>query len=123
MLIKDIIASFRLTRQGTDVSDEQLVEWLSVCEGHLYDDILCHYDGYTEYVPFNINTANVMNKSLYADKPYADVYLYYLQGMVDYNNSDSARFMNSMTMYNTALQSFGDAINRKNQAKYVGIKV
>lgn len=123
MTVKDAINSLKATRPGADVTDAQLIEWLSDTEGYIYNEILSHYDGTGEYTPFNIDTANVMDTELTVEAPYSILYTYRLQAMVDYTNADTPRFTNSMYMYNSEYKSWMDNFNRQNTTKFVGVKV
>lgn len=123
MTVKDAINSLKATRPGADVTDAQLIEWLSDTEGYIFNEILSHYSGNTEYVPFNIDTDNVMDLELTVEAPYSALYTYRLQAMVDYTNADTQRFTNSMFMYNNEYKAWMDNYNRQNMTKFVGVKV
>lgn len=123
MTVKDAINSLKATRPGADVTDAQLIEWLSDTEGYIFNEILSHYSGNTEYEPFNIDTDNVMNLELTVEAPYSALYTYRLQAMVDYTNADTQRFTNSMFMYNNEYKAWMDNYNRQNMTKFVGVKV
>lgn len=123
MTVKDAINSLKATRPGADVTDAQLIEWLSATEGYIFNEILSHYSGNTEYEPFDIDTDGVMDRELTVEEPYSALYTYRLQAMVDYNNADTQRFTNSMFMYNNEYKNWMDNYNRQNMTKFVGVKV
>lgn len=123
MTVKDAINSLKATRPGADVTDAQLIEWLSATEGYIFNEILSHYEGNDEYEPFDIDTDGVMDLELTVEEPYSALYTYRLQAMVDYNNADTQRFTNSMFMYNNEYKNWMDNYNRQNMTKFVGVKV
>lgn len=54
---------------------------------------------------------------------HADIYIYYLQAQVDYFNGETARYNNSMNMFNTALAAFMDEYNRTHMPLQREVKV
>ena len=122
MTVKEAINSLKATRPGADVTDAQLIEWLSDTEGYIYNEILCHYDNEAEYEPFTINTDGVMDITLTVEAPYSILYTYRLQAMVDYTNADTQRFTNSMYMYNSEYKAWMDNYNRQHMTEFVGVR-
>lgn len=123
MTVKDAIRSLKATRPGADVTDAQLIEWLSDTEGYIFNEILSHYKGSPDYEPFNEDTEDVMDLELTVEAPYSRLYTYRLQAMVDYTNADTQRFTNSMYMYNNEYKNWMDNFNRQNMTRFVGVKV
>ena len=123
MTVKEAITSLKATRQGADVTDAQLIEWLSSMEGYIANEILSHYPDAPEYEPFNIDTDGVMNKELLVEEPYSILYTYRLQAMVDYVNADMAQYTSSMVAYNNEYKTWMDNYNRQHTAKFVGVRV
>ena len=122
MTVKDAINSLKATRPGAQVTDAQLIQWLSDTEGYITNEVLSHYKGSEEYVPFDENTDGVLDIELIVEAPYSSLYTYRLQAMVDYNNADSQRFTNSMYMYNSEYKAWMDNFNRQNMTRFVGVK-
>ena len=122
MTVKEAIVSLRATRPGADVTDAQLISWLSDIEGYIINEILVHYPDAPEYVPFNNDTDGVLEKELNVGDPYSILYTYRLQAMVDYNNHDTQNFTNSMVMYNSEYKAWMDNYNRHHKSNFVGIK-
>lgn len=123
MTVKEAITSLKATRPGADVTDAQLIEWLSSMEGYIANEILSHYPDAPEYEPFNIDTDGVLDKELLVEEPYSILYTYRLQAMVDYNNADTQRYTNSMVAYNNEYKTWMDNYNRQHTAKFVGVRV
>lgn len=84
---------------------EQKILWLSQLDGLVYHTILAahdgapeRFDGYAE----DVDTATV----LLIPEPFDDVYLYWLQGMIDRENGEINRYNNSAQMFQTAYDRF-----------------
>ncbi|MBQ4061349.1 MAG: hypothetical protein IJD14_00650 [Christensenellaceae bacterium] len=100
MTIQECISKFNyLKPHGYD--DETLCRWLKDLEERLHKDIYSRYEEEED-----------TSKELSVPEAYSDLYIYYLQARVDYFNGETARYNNSMNMYNTTLGCFADAYNR-----------
>lgn len=103
-------------------TDDVLCKWLSQLDGQLFEDVVkwhrfplkqdeegkLHPD-YPSHGPY---TEDDMEKVLMIPAPYDDVYIKWLSAQIDYNNHDIGRYNNSMVMYNQALKSYTDWLNR-----------
>ena len=59
--------------------------------------------------PYDIKEPDAV---LLVPEPYSMLYLYYLTAQIDFLNGELARYNNSMVMYNTALSTYADYVNR-----------
>lgn len=59
--------------------------------------------------PYDIKEPDAV---LLVPEPYSMLYLYYLAAQIDFLNGELARYNNSMVMYNTALSTYADYVNR-----------
>ena len=89
------------------------VAWLSMLDGRIYKEIiLTHEDSDDiEYEPYDPTEASTTD--LIVPDPYSDLYPWYLQARIQLSNGDTARYNNSIQMYNVAMQDFQDAYNRE----------
>lgn len=92
---------------------ETKVEWLSLLDGRIYNEvILTHEDSedvtYEPYDPDDAATTDLL-----VPDPYSDFYPWYLQARIQLSNGDTARYNQSIVMYNTAFQAWQDAYNRE----------
>jgi hypothetical protein len=115
MTISEAITQLQAVKEN-QYDDATLVRWISDLEGVLYEDIVKNYDG-GEDVPHGPYTAENMETELMVPEPYADIYIKYLAAQVDYYNAESARYTNSMIMYNMALDAYGNWYNRNHLPK------
>lgn len=96
------------------ISDDIKVRWISVLEGKIIDEIILTHE-LSEIVEFNGYTINDMDTVLLVPDTYADVYIYYIEAMIDETNNESARYASSMQMFNSAWQDYANYYNRNNK--------
>jgi hypothetical protein len=96
------------------ISDDIKVRWISVLEGKIIDEIILTHE-LSEIVEFNGYTINDMDTELLVPDTYADVYIYYIEAMIDETNMESARYASSMQMFNSAWQDYANYYNRNNK--------
>lgn len=89
------------------------IRWLSALDGILYQEIILPHEraegrsfsGYDEDTP--------PETALLAQEPYGrELYLSYLEAQIDYYNGETARYNNSMTMYQAAYTAYARWYNR-----------
>lgn len=113
MTINDAITQVN-TLKPHQIPDEIMVRWLSVLEGKIIDEIILTHE-LSERVEFNGYTINDMDTELMVPDTYADVYIYYLEAMIDQTNNEGARYASSMNMFNNAWQDYANYYNRNNR--------
>ena len=96
------------------ISYDIKVRWISVLEGKIIDEIILTHE-LSEIVEFNGYTINDMDTVLLVPDTYADVYIYYIEAMIDETNNESARYASSMQMFNSAWQDYANYYNRNNK--------
>jgi hypothetical protein len=112
MTINDAITEID-TIKPNQYPDELKVRWLSVLEGKIIDEIILTHQ-LAEVVEFNGYSIDDMDTELIVPDTYADVYIYYLQAMIDATNNEGTRYSSSMQQFNAAWQDFANYYNRNN---------
>ena len=102
------------TLKPNQITDEIKVRWISVLEGKIIDEIILTHE-MSEVVEFTGYSIDDMDTDLIVPDTYADVYIYYLEAMIDETNNESARYASSMQMFNNAWQDFANFYNRNNK--------
>ena len=88
------------------------IAWLSNLEGIIKREIIDTHEG-SESVNFNgYDVDTPLDTVMLVPAPYDDIYLKWLEAQIDYTNGDTAKYNNSMTMYNTAYSAFQRQYNR-----------
>ena len=103
-------------------TQEDKIKWLSTLDGIIKKEIIDTHEG-AEGVEFNGYDENTpLDTVLLVPPPYDDIYLKWLEAKIDYINGDTARYNNSMIMYNTAYSAFQRYYNRTHMPKGKSIK-
>ena len=98
------------------------VKWLSILDGIIKKEIIDTHEG-AESVVFNGYEAETpLATELLVPAPYDDVYVKWLEAQIDYANGETAKYNNSMVMYNTAYSAFERYYNRTHMPKGKSIK-
>ena len=93
------------------------IKWLSNLDGIIKAEIIDTHEG-SEAVIFNgYDTDTALDTVLLVPAPYDDIYLKWLEAQIDYVNGDTAKYNNSMTMYNSAYSAFARYYNRTHMPK------
>ena len=101
---------------------ELKAKWLSKLDGQIFREVFAthegcamgHFDGYDDAGP---------NKELLVPYPYdEDIYNYFLQAMVDKENGETAKYNQTITMYNAAYSNFGNWYHRTHKPLSVGTR-
>lgn len=98
------------------------VIWLSILDGIIKTEIIDTHEG-AEGVIFNgYEDVNLFDTVLLVPAPYDDIYIKWLEAQIDYANGETAKYNNSMVMYNTAYTAFERFYNRTHMPKGKSIK-
>ena len=93
------------------------VRWLSILDGIIKTEIIDTHEG-SENVTFNGYEAETpIETVLLVPAPYDDIYVKWLEAQIDYANGETAKYNNSMVMYNTAYSAFERYYNRTHMPK------
>lgn len=113
MTIRDVITQVN-TLKPNQIPEDIMVRWISVLEGKIIDEIILTHE-LSERVEFNGYSLNDMDTELIVPDTYADVYIYYVEAMIDETNNEGARYASSMQMFNNAWQDYANYYNRNNR--------
>lgn len=113
MTINEAIAQVQELKPN-QIPEEIMVRWLSVLEGKIIDEIILTHE-LSERIEFTGYTIDDVNSELMVPDTYADVYIYYLEAMIDQTNNEGARYASSMQMFNSAWQDYANYYNRNNR--------
>lgn len=103
-------------------TQQDKVRWLSILDGIVKTEIIDTHEG-GEGVVFNGYEADTdVGTVLLVPAPYDDIYVKWLEAQIDYANGETAKYNNSMVMYNTAYSAFERYYNRTHTPKGKSIK-
>lgn len=88
------------------------IKWLSKLDGQIFKEVfMTHADSSIE--SFDGYDENSQNTELLVPYPFAeDIYNYFLQAQIDKENGETARYNQSITLYNNAFLTFQNWYNR-----------
>jgi len=112
MTIGEAVAVIDSRMVGNQYSFEEKIRWLSDLDKRIYAEIMsrradCEISGFVGYTP-----QTDLNEPLLADGGYGDMYIYYLEAMINKANCEYSRYNNSMIMFNTIYSLFARQYNR-----------
>lgn len=111
MTISEAIARCDLVKPN-QFDGQTKVEWLTRLDGKVWWDVIRSHEGAPEGEMPRYTTAD-MEKTLLVPDPYAEeVYVRYLQSMIDLENAEISKYNQSAAMYNAAYQVFAAWYNR-----------
>lgn len=101
---------------------EDKIAWLSIIDGEIKANIIDTHEG-SENVTFKgYDTDTAHDTVLLVPAPYDDIYIKWLESQIDYANGETAKFNNSIAMYNTTYSAFARYYNRTHMPKGKNIK-
>ena len=99
------------------LGEGEKIKWISTLDGIVKEEIIDTHEG-GEGVVFNgYDEATNKMTELLIKAPYDEIYLYWLQGKIDYWNGEYTKYNNSMEMYNEAYSMFERYYNRTHKPK------
>lgn len=83
-------------------SNDQKTQWVNECEGKVQTEVFLLRP--EDIV--NLTYDECKNHELLAEPPHDDIYVYYLEAMIDFHNGEYDRYQNSMEMFNEKWNAF-----------------
>lgn len=102
------------------VSMEMKKKWLNDLDGRIYAELISTHEdspveGFTGYDMADGDT------DLLVPSPYDEIYRWYMEMQMDLMYREMDKYLNSMTLYNTAWQTYARAYNRKHKPLSYGL--
>lgn len=95
-------------------SIENKVDWLSYIDHSIINEVLLTHEGYDgRYDDFTGYSADKLSMGLIVPSPYDRLYPAYLKMKIDEENGETARYNNSVTMFNAYLMEYKKWYNSK----------
>ena len=93
-------------------SNGEKIKWLSSLDGAIKCEIIDTHEGGSD-ITFNGYTEDSdLSTVLLVPAPYDDVYLRWLEAMIDYTNGEYGKFNNSSTAFNDVYAQYAKYYNR-----------
>ena len=112
MTIGDAVAATDSRMLGNQYTYEEKVRWLSEIDKRIFNEVISRradsgiskFDGYS--------ASSDPDTRLLVSSGYDDIYIYYLEAMINKANCEYSRYNNSMIMFNTLYSLFKRHFNR-----------
>ena len=117
MTVAEAIGRVNVIRPNQYTTD-QMREWLSELDAKAFNEIIKTHEGEApeEFVPYT-----AVSDELLIPFPYAgDVYTFWLISQIDLFNAETARYNQSITLFNNAYTTYQNWYNRENIPKSMG---
>lgn len=98
-------------------SQSEKIKLLSSLDGLIKSQIIDTHEGGDDVVFSGYNEDSNLDIELLVPAPYDDIYLRWLEAMIDYANGEYGKYNNSIVMYNTAYTAFANYYNRTHKPK------
>ena len=103
-------------------SQSNKIQWLAVLDGIIKNEIIDTHEGGEDIVFHEYNDDTPLDTELLAPDPYSEVYIYFLESRIHYENEEFAKYNNATAMYNTAFNKYMNYYNRTHMPKGGKIK-
>ena len=121
MKIIEAINTIDVQKNNTYTHNDK-VTWLSNLDAKVKRLIIDTHEGGEEVTFTGYSDITDPNTELLVPAPFDEVYLRWLEAMIDYNNGEYKKYNNSIAMYNTAYEAYQNHYNRTHMPKGESIK-
>ena len=105
MKISEAIARVDVLKPN-NYTPEDKVGWLSTLDVRIYSQIIATHDHCDHIFFYGYEDMADQETELLAPAPYDEMYLRWLEAMIDYHNSDDDRYNNAIILFNNAYEGF-----------------
>ena len=105
MTIAEVISKVDALKPNTYTTEDK-VGWLSNLDARVKTQIIDTHRHREPIFFYGYDPSLDMDTELIVHAPYDDMYLRWLEAMIDYHNSEDDRYNNAITLFNTAYEGF-----------------
>lgn len=100
------------TLKPNTYTKEEKIRWLSTIEGVIVRNVIEGHEG-DENISFDgYDEDTDLDTELIVQEPYDEIYLLWLDAMIDYTNGEFTRYNNTIIRYNDMFTAFSRDFNR-----------
>lgn len=85
---------------------EEKIKWLSTLDNKVKSKIIDAHEGGADVAFSGYDSATDQDTELLVPAPYDEMYLRWLEAMIDYHNSDDGRYNNAIILFNNAYEDY-----------------
>lgn len=119
ILISDAILTVDSLKPNSYTLDQKL-SWLSKLDGQIYEEVFKTHEVFPDgaFVPYD---GENIDEPLLVPYPFdADIYINFLEAQIDRENGETAKYNQSITLFNNAYQNFTSWYNRTHTPRPTG---
>lgn len=105
MTIAEVISKVDALKPNT-YSPEDKVDWLSTLDARVKSQIIDAHESDEPIYFYGYDSVGDMDTELLVPAPYDEMYLRWLEAMIDYHNSEDGHYNNSITLFNNAYEGY-----------------
>jgi hypothetical protein len=116
MTIAEVISKVDALKPNT-YTPEDKVDWLSNLDARVKSQIIDTHEGGERIVFDGYDSLTDHDTELLVPAPYDEMYLRWLEAMIDYHNGEYRKYNNAIDMFNTSYNSYMCYYNRNTMPK------
>lgn len=93
------------------------VNWLSRVDGMVKRHIIDTHEGAEEVSFSGYDDSTDLDTELLVPAPYDDLYLRWMEAMIDFHNGEYGKYNNAVDMFNTSYEGYQSYYNRTHMPK------
>ena len=105
MTIAEVISKVDALKPNT-YEPEDKIGWLSTLDHRVKSQIIDAHECNEHIIFFGYDSLNDMDTELLVPAPYDEMYLRWLEAMIDYHNSEDDRYNNAIILFNNAYEGY-----------------
>ena len=119
MTIADAISKVDALKPNTYPLDTK-IEWLSNLDGRVKAQIIDTHECTSPIYFYGYHDVTDQEMELLVPAPYDEMYLRWLEAMIDYHNSDDDRYNNAIVLFNNAYEGYKKHYTRTHMPRSKG---
>lgn len=105
MTIAEVISKVDALKPNT-YTPEDKVGWLATLDSRVMSQIIYAHESHEPHFFYGYDPVDDLNTDLIVPAPYDEMYLRWLEAMIDYHNSEDDRYNNAITLFNNAYEGY-----------------
>ena len=105
MTIAEVIAKVDALKPNTYTTEDK-VDWLSTLDSRVMSQIILTHGRKCPRFFYGYDSTADQETELLVPAPYDEMYLRWLEAMIDYHNSDDDRYNNAIMLFNNAYEGY-----------------
>ena len=105
MTIAEVISKVDALKPNT-YAPEDKIDWLSTLDARVKSQIIDAHETNEPIYFYGYDSVSDMETELLVPAPYDEMYLRWLEAMIDYHNSEDGHYNNAIMLFNNAYEGY-----------------